>query len=65
MSDKNNLNNVDNVCSKINDGVQLTDLSSPWKKQVVQKVKELMSQSDHLLSHESSLIASETVLSCP
>ncbi len=57
VKDLNSLKNIVYVCSNIA-GVQLTDSSSLWKKQMIYKAKRILSQSDHILSQEFSLLPS-------
>lgn len=57
VRDKNSLSSIVKICSKII-GVQLTDLSSLWKKRVLQKARQVMSHPDHVLSQEFCLMPS-------
>ena len=57
VKDRNSLNAVVKVCSRII-GVQQGNLSSIWEKRVVQKAKKIISQSDHVLSSEFVLMPS-------
>ncbi|KAJ8333740.1 hypothetical protein SKAU_G00410590 [Synaphobranchus kaupii] len=55
--DRNSLNSIVKVCSKII-GVQQSDLNALWEKRVVQKAKGLIDQHDHVLSSEFTLLLS-------
>lgn len=57
VRDKNRLNSIVRICSKII-GAQLTDLSTLWKKRVLQKARQVMSCPDHVLSQEFCLMPS-------
>lgn len=57
VKDKNSLASIIKVCSKVI-GVQLDDLSSLWKRQVVQKAKCITSQPGHALRSEFMLMPS-------
>lgn len=57
VKDKNSLNGIVKVCSKII-GAQQRDLCYLWEKQVAQKAKGIISQSDHVLSSEFTVMPS-------
>ncbi len=57
VKEKNNLSSIVKSCSKII-GLQLTDLSSLWKKRAVQKARQIMGHPDHILSQEFRLMPS-------
>lgn len=57
VRDKNCLNGIVKVCSKII-GVKQEHLSSLWNKRVVKKAKGMIAQHDHILSTEFSLMPS-------
>ena len=57
MKDRNSLNNIVNVCSKII-GAKQRPLCSLWEHQVRQKAKSILSQPDHVLSGQFSLMPS-------
>lgn len=57
MTDKNSLNHIVKVCFKII-GAQQRDSCSLWEKQVAQKAKGIISQSDHVLSSEFTVMPS-------
>lgn len=59
VKDRNSLNGIVKVCSKIS-GAQQRDLCSLWEKQVAQKAKRIISQSDHVLSSEFTVMPSVT-----
>ncbi|KAJ0066452.1 hypothetical protein NL108_013223 [Boleophthalmus pectinirostris] len=48
VKDKNSLNQIVKVCSKIS-GVQMEDLASVWRHRVLQKTKAILSQPNHVL----------------
>ena len=55
VKDKNILNGVVNICSKII-GAQQRDLSSLWRRRVVQKAEDILRQPDHVLYDEFVLL---------
>ena len=57
VKDRNCLNNIVKICSKIT-GVKQTDLNTLWKRRVVQKAKGLIDQPDHILSSGFDLLPS-------
>lgn len=57
VKDRNSLNSIVKVCSKII-GVRQRDLCSIWEKRVVQKAKRIIDQHDHVLSSEFTLMHS-------
>ncbi|KAK0155470.1 hypothetical protein N1851_002135 [Merluccius polli] len=57
VKDRNSLNNIVKICSKIT-GIQLKSLSSLWNKHAVQKATCIISQPDHVLSEEFTLMPS-------
>lgn len=65
--DKDSLNNTVKVCSKII-GIPLRDLHSLREKRVTQKAKQIVSQSDHILSSEFTVKCppeTQTDIPCP
>lgn len=56
VKDRNCLNNIVKVCSKII-GAQQSDLNSLWEKRVLQKAKSIINH-DHILSSEFTLMPS-------
>ncbi len=63
MRDRNCLNNIVKVCSKMI-GMKLPDLSSLWEKRVLQKAK-IMLNYDHVLVNEFALLPSGRRYSLP
>ena len=57
VKEKNCLSSIIKVSSKVI-GVQLTDLSSIWKKRVIQEARRVISHPDHILSQELFLMPS-------
>ena len=57
IKDKNSLNSIVNVCSKII-GVKQRDLCSLWENQVKKKAKSILSQPDHVLSGQFMMMPS-------
>ena len=57
LKDKNSLNGIVKVCSKII-GVRQRDLGSLWEKQVAQKARKILVQPEHILASEFSLMPS-------
>ena len=57
VKDQNSLNNIVKICSKIT-GIQLKSIRSLWNNHAVQKAKCIMSQPDHVLSEEFTLLPS-------
>lgn len=51
LKDKNSLNQIVNICCKMI-GMQLSDLSSLWRKRMVQEAQSINNQPDHILSTE-------------
>ena len=57
VKDKNSLNGIVKVCSKII-GVRQRDLGSLWEKQVAQKARRIIAQPGHVLANAFSLMPS-------
>ena len=57
VKDKNSLNGIVRVCSKII-VVRQRDLGSLWEKQVVQKARRIIAQPDHVLANAFILMPS-------
>ena len=57
VKEKSNLHGIVKVCSKIIEAQQ-EDLRSLWEKRAEQKAKIIISQADHLLAREFSLMPS-------
>ena len=57
IKDKNSLNSIVKVCSKII-GVKQRDLCSLWENQVIKKAKSILSQPDHVLSSQFTVMPS-------
>lgn len=57
IKDKNSLNSIVKVCSKII-GVKQRDLCSLWENQVKKKAKNILSQPDHVLSCQFTVMPS-------
>ena len=57
LKDKNSLNSVVRVCSKII-GVKQTELNCLWERRVAQKARSIMAQQHHVLAGEFRLLPS-------
>ena len=57
VKDRNCLNNIVKICSKIT-GVKQSDLNTLWQRRVVQKARCLIDQPDHILSSNFALMPS-------
>ena len=57
MKDRNSLNNIVKICSKIM-GTQLTGLNTTWEKRVLQRARSITSNQEHVLASEFALMQS-------